>query len=310
MGQYRLSKRNTQRLLSDVLGVELSLGMMPKLGAEMAAALAAPTDEATAFLQEQDSAHADESGWYEGKRAGRNRRAWIWVFATSAVSVFRISFSRGGDVAKEVLGPHFTGFLNTDRWVGYNWHDLGLRQICWSHLTRDIQGFIDRGGTGARIGTSLMAERNKMFGWWRGVREQTLSREVFQKRMEPVRRKVGLLLHEAASRAMGKTRGMASEMLKLEQALWTFIDAEGVEPTNNFAERCIRHAVMYRKTSFGTQSASGSRFVERVLTALTTLNLQKRNVLGFLTQALRAHRSGGVPPSLLPQAPATLALAV
>ena len=83
MGQYRLSKRNTQRLLADVMGVELSLGMKPKPGAEMAAALAAPTDEATAFLREQDSAHADESGWYEGKRAGRTPRAWIWVFATS-----------------------------------------------------------------------------------------------------------------------------------------------------------------------------------------------------------------------------------
>ena len=308
MGQYRLSKRNAQRLFTDVLSVELSLGMLPKLGAEMAEALAAPTAEAEAHVREQDNANADESGWYQGKQNGRHRRAWIWTFATALVVVFRITFSRGGEVAKSVLGD-FTGFLGTDRWGGYNWYDLGLRQICWSHLTRDFQGFIDRGGVGAQLGRQLMAERHKMFRWWHRVRDGTLTSDVFSQRMKPVRRRVARLLREAAVRPKGKTAGMAAEMLKVEPAFWTFIDAEGVEPTNNFAERCIRHAVMYRKTSFGTQSDSGSRFVERTMTALTTLNLQKRNVLDFLTLALRAHRTGTRPPSLLPQPAAQLALA-
>jgi transposase len=301
MGQYRLSKRNAQRLFADVLGVELSLGMLPNLGAEMGEALATPTAEAEAHVRQQESANADESGWYEGKKNGRNRRAWIWTFATSMVVVFRITFSRGGEVARSVLGDDFTGFLGTDRWSGYNWYDLGLRQLCWSHLTRDLQSFIDRGGVGARLGRQLMAERHKMFRWWHRVRDGTLSREVFQRRMGPVRREFVRLLGEAASRAKGKTAGMAREMLKLEEGFWTFVDVETIEPTNNFAERCIRHAVMYRKTSFGTQSDAGSRFVERTLTALTTLNLQKRNVLDFLTLALRAHRAGTVAPSLLPQ---------
>lgn len=127
--------------------------------------------------------------------------------------------------------------------------------------------------------------------------------------MKPVRQNVARLLSEDSSRATGKTAGMAKEMLKLEEAFWTFVEVEGVEPTNNFAERCIRHAVMYRKTSFGTQSAYGSRFVERTMTAITSLNLQKRNVLDFLTQALLAHRTGATPPSLLPQPVATHALA-
>ena len=116
--------------------------MLPKLGAEMGEALAAPAAAAEAYVREQDVANADESGWYEGKKDGRNRRAWIWTFATSFVVVFRIAFSRGSDVAKSVLGEGFTGFLGTDRWSGYNWYDLGLRQICWSHLTRDFQGFM------------------------------------------------------------------------------------------------------------------------------------------------------------------------
>jgi transposase len=310
MVQYRLSKRLTQRLLADVLHIDISLGMLPKLGAETGEALAAPTAEAERHVREQLVTNADETGWYEGKKDGRHRRAWLWTFATTAVVVFRIAFSRGGEVVKDVLGQDFTGFLCTDRWSGYNWFDLGLRQVCWSHLTRDFQGFIDRGGVGGDIGEALMVQRNKMFRWWHRVRDGTLSREVFARRMAPVRREVARLLRDAASRAKGKTQGMAEEMLKVEEAFWTFVDVEGVPPTNNFAERCIRHGVMYRKTSFGTQSAEGSRFVERMLTVLTSLNLQHRNVLDFLADALRAHRTRTTPPSLLPNAQAVARLAI
>jgi transposase len=275
----------------------------------MGEALAAPTAEAEVHVREQFFANADETGWYEGKQNGRHRRAWLWVFATTVVSVFRIAFSRGGEVVKEVLGDDFTGFLCTDRWSGYNWFDLALRQVCWSHLTRDFQGFIDRGGVGGRIGEKLMVQRNKLFRWWHRVRDGTLSRRVFQRRSMSVRREVGRLLRDAVARASGKTAGMAKEMLKVEEAFWTFIDVEGLEPTNNFAERCIRHGVMYRKTSFGTQSQAGSRFVERMLTVITTLNLQRRNALDFLIRALHAHRTGTVGPSLLPQTSQKLALA-
>lgn len=151
VGQYRLSKRNSQRFFADVLGVDLSLGMLPKLSAEMADALAAPAVEAEAHVQEQD-------------------------FATSFVVVFRIAFSRGSEVAMEVLGDRFIGFLGTDRLSGYNRYDLGLRQVCWSHLPRDFQGFIDRGGVGADFGRELMALRHKMFRWWHRVRDGTMER--------------------------------------------------------------------------------------------------------------------------------------
>ena len=301
MGQFRLSKRATQAALRDLTGVKISLGMLPKIGAEIAAALAQPAAEAEAYLREQDVVHADESGWFEGKANGRNRRAWLWLFAAPLVAAFRIAFSRGSDVPKAVLGENFTGFLSTDRWAGYNWYDLGLRQLCWSHLTRDFQGFIDRGGIGGGLGTRLMKQRNRMFRWWHRVGDGRLSRDRFRQRMKSVRKTVRQLLEEAAETAEDKTAGMAREMLVLEEAFWTFVDTDNVEPTNNFAERCVRPGVLYRKTSFGTQSNIGSRFVERAMTAVTTLNLQKRNVLDFLTQALRAHRTGGPVPSLLPQ---------
>ena len=124
-----------------------------------------------------------------------------------------------------------------------------------------------------------------------------------EERMRGVERKVGQLLRKATLRAEKKTAGMARELLQWEKCLWTFVDVPGLEPTNNFGECCIRHAVMYRKTSFGTQSEEGSRFVERIFTATSTLKLQGRDVLAFLADTLAAHRRGLRGPSLLPTAP-------
>ncbi len=308
-GKYRLSKRLIQSALSDVLGVSISLGAVCNRDAETAAALAAPMAEAEAHVRTADQASADESGWSEGKENGRAKRAWLWVVATALVTVFRISPSRGSEVAKSLLGEGFTGFLTTDRWCGYNWYDIHLRQICWSHLTRDFQSFIDRGGEGARIGAQLMTERDRMFHWWHRVRDGTMARADFEKAMPAVERRVGRLLREAVVCAEGRTAGMAAAILKLEPAMWTFVCVEGLEPTNNFGERSIRPAVVYRKTSFGTQSPEGSRFVERVMTVVATLKQQKRNPLEYLTQAIHAHRRGLPAPSLLPRAPAQLAIA-
>lgn len=305
VGKYRLSKRLVKDALSDMLGVDVSVGSVSNLEGEMAQALAPATAEALTYVQAGDKAHADETGWVEGRAEGRARRAWLWVVASALVVVFHISRSRGGKVARALLGEDFAGFLNTDRWGAYEWYDAGLRQLCWSHLTRDFQGFIDRGGTGGRLGKKLMRERHRFFKWYHRVRDGTLPRVQFVQRMRKVERRVGHLLHEAQLRAEKKTAGMAREILLWEKCLWTFVDVPGLEPTNNFGEQCIRHAVMYRKTSFGTQSAEGSRFVERIFTATTSLKLQKRDVLAFLTDTLAAHRRGLKAPSLLPVAHAS-----
>jgi transposase len=303
VGKYRLSKRLVKDALSDMLGVELLVGSVSNLEGEMSRALAPATAEALAYVQAAEAANADETGFVQGREGGRAARAWLWVVATALVVVFHIATSRGGKVARQLLGADHAGFLTTDRWSAYEWVDARLRQLCWAHLTRDFQGFIDRGGRGGRIGRELMRERNRFFKWYHRVRDGTMTREHFEKRMRGVERRVGQLLRKAAPRAEKKTAGMAREILKWEKCLWTFVDVPGLEPTNNFGERCIRHAVMYRKTSFGTQSEEGSRFVERIFTATTTLNPQGRDVLTFLTDTLAAHRRGLCGPSLLPTAP-------
>jgi transposase len=222
------------------------------------------------------------------------------VVASALVVVFKISKSRGSQVIQGLLGKDFVGWLITDRWSAYDWYDAGLRQLCWAHLTRDFQGFIDRGGKGGRIGRKLMAERHRMFKWWHRVRDGTMERREFQRRMRKVERTVGALLRQAQACGEKKTAGMARQILRLEKCLRVFVDVTGVKPTNNYGERTLRQGVIYRKISFGTRSERGSRFIERILTVVTTLQQQKRNPLEFLTAALGAYRRGLPPPSLLP----------
>jgi transposase len=219
------------------------------------------------------------------------------------VTVFQIATSRGSKIAKEMLGEHFAGFLVTDRWSAYTWVDATRRQLCWSHLIRDFQGFVDRGGRGGEIGETLLDQVDKMFTWWHRVRDGTLDRAAFQAEMKPVQAKIIELLHEAEELDEvneKKTLGMAKKILGIEDALFTFVKVEGIEPTNNFGERQVRPGAMWRRTSFGTQSEAGSRFVERMLTTVATLRQQKRSVLEFLTDAYAAHLERRPGPSLLP----------
>ncbi|KFE68568.1 Mobile element protein [Hyalangium minutum] len=253
-------------------------------------------------MRNAEVVHADETGWTQGVKQGRAARAWLWTVASALVVVFQVALSRGRQVIQGLLGKDFVGWLITDRWSGYDWYDPGLRQVCWSHLTRDFQGFIDRAGPGGRIGRDLMAQRNRMFKWWHRVRDGTLERQEFQKRMRKVERRVGALLRQALGCGQKKTAGVARRILRLEKCLWVFVDVPGVEPTNNAGERALRQGVIYRKLSFGTRSERGSRFVERILTVVTTLKQQRRNPLEFLTQALWAYRRGLPAPSLLPTA--------
>jgi transposase len=190
--------------------------------------------------------------------------------------------------------------VGSDRWSGYNWLDPQRRQLCWAHLKRDFQKLVERGGESQRLGEALLVQVEQLFRLWQRVRDGTLNRSDFQTQVEPIRTQVHVLLGEGAELSQDKTRHTCENLLKLEPALWTFVRLEGVEPTNNHAERCLRRAVLWRRRSFGTQSKTGSRFVERVLTTVTSLRQQKRDVLDFLTAACAATIRGDKPPSLLP----------
>jgi transposase len=190
--------------------------------------------------------------------------------------------------------------LVTDRWSGYSWYPTWRRQLCWAHLVRDIEAMIERGGRSQEIGEALRDQARKMFHGWHRVCDGTLAHASFASYMRPVRREGERLLEEGQTCGVPKTEGVCREILKRRQALWTFVRYEGVEPTNNAAERAIRPGVLWRKGSFGTQSPEGSRFVEAMMTVVTTLKQQHRNVLDYLTAACAATWRGDPAPSLLP----------
>jgi transposase len=157
-----------------------------------------------------------------------------------------------------------------------------------------------RGGRSEEIGDALLAQAHQMFAWWHRVREGTLQRATFRSYMSPLRREVERLLAVGSQCGVPKTEGTCREMLKRCEALWTFVQVEGVEPTNNTAERSIRPGVQWRQGSFGTQSEDGSRFVESMMTVVATLKQQQRNVLEYLTAAQEAALRGEAAPSLIP----------
>jgi transposase len=295
-GAYRLSKRTTQHVMNEVFGVPMSVGTIGPLEQATTAAVAAPVEEARTYVRAQEVAHLDETSWRQG-----DKRAWLWVAVTSWVTVFVVRLSRGGHVARELLGEHFAGILVTDRYSAYNWYPVRWRQVCWAHLLRDFEAMRGRGGCSEEIGDALLAQAHQMFTWWHRVRAGTLKRSTFRSYMSPIRREVERLLEAGSRCSVPKTAGTCRDILKRREALWTFVQVEGLEPTNNTAERSIRPGVLWRKGSFGTQSAEGSRFVESMMTVVATLQQQQRNVLEYLTAACAAALRGEAAPSLLPE---------
>jgi len=294
-GAYRLSKRMTQQMMDDVFGVPMSVGTISQLEQVTTAAVAAPVEEARTYVHKEAVAHLDETSWRQG-----GKQAWLWVAVTSWVSVFLVRLSRGGQVARELLGETFAGILVTDRYSAYNWYPVRWRQLCWAPLLRDFEAMRDRGGASAELGAALLAQAHQMFTWWHRVREGTLQRSTFRSSMSPLRREVERLLEAGSRSGVPKTAGTCQDILKRREALWTFVQVAGVEPTNNAAERSIRPGVLWRKGSFGTQSEEGSRFVESMMTVVSTLKQQQRNVLAYLTAACEAALRGETAPSLLP----------
>jgi transposase len=299
-GAYRLSKRTTKEVMADLFGLPLSLGTIPPLEQATARAVAAPVADAQAYVRAQPVAHLDETGWWEGRA-----RAWLWVAVTTWVTVFLVRLSRGAQVAGELLGERFCGILVTDRWSASTWYPTRWRQVCWAHLLRDFEAMIERGGPSQVIGERLREQAQQMFHAWHRVRDGTLTHAQFRVLMRPIRRAVARWLKAGQTCRVAKTEGVCREVLKVYDALWTFVRVEGVEPTNNAAERAIRPGVLWRKGSFGTQSAQGSRFVEAMMTVVATLKQQHRHVLAYLTDACQAAYTGLPAPSLLPCRPET-----
>lgn len=297
-GFYHLGRRQAMQAMRDIFGIRMCLGSVTSCEQITSQALQTPVLEAQSYVKEQHVKHADETSWYEGIS---RKRVWLWVALTEKVTVILIRTSRGADIAKDLLGAAL-GVLVTDRWLGYTWWPLKWRQLCWAHLKRHFQLFAELGGKAERIGLGLLDETKLLFEWWYRVRDGTLARSTFRVYVAPLRKRVKALLREGTVCGQKKVEGMCREILKLEPALWTFVRIAGVSPTNNSAERAIRSSVIWRRICFGTHSAAGSRFVERIMTVVCTLKQQERNIVDYVRRCVEATIQGEHLPSLLPSA--------
>lgn len=296
-GGYRLSKRLVQSLLQDVFGMELSVGAISEAEAVLTAALTPAVDQARQHVRQAPVVFADETGHREKGRAG-----WMWVAIAGLVSVFLARAWRSAAVARELLGSGFAGILVSDRYASYAWIAASRRQVCWSHLLRDFTKISERGGQAGRIGDELLAYAHHMFWFWHRVRDGTLSRDRFACHMWFLQDRMEALLRYGSQCKEARTANTCRQILKLRQALWTFVSTPGVEPTNNLSERTVRHYVIWRKVCYGAQSARGSRYLEQMMTVVGCCKLQNRNLLEFVTQSVRAHWGVGIAPSLVPAA--------
>jgi transposase len=294
-GCHQVSKRGVEEIVETLFEVPVALGTVSNLEQEMSQALATAHARAIEAVQAAPVKHVDETGW---KKHGQ--KCWLWVAATSQVAGFVLHARRGLTGLTMLLGDTIAGIVISDRWSAYRGLPVHRRQLCWAHLQRDFQALVDLGGKAKPFGEELLAFTEDVFYWWSRIRDGTMARSTMQTYINEQRPWLRDLLKRGRASGCAKTAALCGQLFELEPALWTFVRHEGVEPTNNRAERALRKGVLWRKKAFGCVSEGGCRFVERILTVVQTLRQQGRPVWQFLREALQAHRSDQTAPKLLP----------
>ena len=294
--RFRVTRREARDLVIALFGekAEVSEGTIFNLEQRTSEAIKPAYDEALDAIQNAAFVHCDETGWWQG-----NERAWLWAAVTPMLKVFRIDPRRNREAFRKLLFA-FTGFLITDRFSVYRVHDIVKRQLCWAHLLRNFLGLEERGGRARSLGIAGQQIVRDVFREWYRFREGEITRLGLQRKLKPIRKRLDRLLRRHINNPVPAARKIVKDLREYGAALWTFAKVEGVEPTNNAAERAVRKGVLWRKGSFGSHSADGSRFAERMLTVSESLRAQGRSILGFLENTIRGGLTGEQQPSLLP----------
>lgn len=290
----RVSRRATTELARELFGVELSTGTVDAILQRAGEALAAPHTRLEQEIKRSAVVNIDETGW---KTKGQRRT--LWGALTKQTAVFRIAPGRHASEAQTMLGERYPGIVCSDRYGGYDYLDPARRQLCWAHLLRDFTAHSEGMGEQAAFGSAGLAIANELFTAWQQFQHDG-DRANLRRRIKPLQSRLRQEL-EHASRKSARTRyhrQFARNLLKRWPALWTFSHTDGVEPTNNHAERGLRGAVVHRKLSLGSQSERGERTIERLLSASITCRLRRQSYFAYLTQVITAHARGDPIPSL------------
>jgi transposase len=243
---------------------------------------------------DQAAVHVDETGWLT---AGDARA--LWTLTTPGAALFQIAEHCDREQFQALIGP-YPGIVISDRWVGFEHLDPNQRQVCWSHIHRDFRRHAEGLAEQKTFGEQGLELTRRVFGAWRAYQQEHHDRDRLKAEITPIQTELRHLLEDASpkSRRTRWHRQFANNLLKVWPALWTFTTIDGVEPTNNPAERALRSPVIHRKLSLGTQSENGERFAERALSAAATCRLQNRSLSAYLRELLVAHNRGDPFPAL------------
>lgn len=283
---YKIPRRGISDIFKNFFDLDLALGSTCNVASRVADACKPVAEQIKSYIKNALNLNIDETGW-----KNKLDRRYLWTFVADLCVYFVIAASRGSIVLEEVLGPVFHGVIGSDDHSAYNkYHKKGRRQLCWAHLIRKLKGLKDaRSSPDAYIfAKNMLKETGRLFTYWHAYKEADCSLQELYSATNLIRARIKkyCLMFRDSEDAAVRTR--ARRTLKNWPFLFTFLLVEGVEPTNNIAERAFRHAVIWRRICFGSQSDYGERFVERLLSIIGTCKIQNRNPLDFLTEIMEA----------------------
>jgi transposase len=284
------------------------LGSIQNSWEEASEAVAEPCVELERQLPHEPVLNSDETGY---RTSGEKR--WLWALVTPGFVFYKIALSRGAEVLVQLLGAAFAGILCSDRCPTYLKYHPGVGQFCWAHFKRNILGVLEISKTteAERFCRDLLALHARLFRLWHrfragpGARGEPITREQLILKSVPLEKRFFALAFGHLDSSDKYVRNLATALCLHFERFFTFLDKEGVEPTNNAAERALRCAVQWRKISFGSRSPQGELAVARLLTVARTCRMQNRSSLGYLSHAIRSHRKAQSAPSLLKKEPTT-----
>jgi transposase len=295
-GLHRVTRRGCQEIAKTIFGIDICLGSVCKLHQEVSESLASAHNQAREALPGQPALNIDETGW---KTQGKGR--WLWVFVTPVIAFFHVASSRGSKVLKEILGDEYQGVLCSDMYSAYKKFHNGVRQFCWAHIIRAIKGIKHscRSPDAVSFSKWMLSETGRMFALWHAFKRGDLDRQTLVLKSVPVRARMHRCLQHYEHSSDYDVSKACKSLLKHWHGLFTFLEYEGVEPTNNSAERGGRPAVQWRKICFGNQSDDGELLTARLLTAERSCILQGRNPFQYLLESVVAYRRGLPGPALI-----------
>jgi IS1 family transposase len=281
--RYRMSRPKIQEFLQDWVGVELSIGTLDRCIREAGIACVPVVEDLLKQLQAAEVIHIDETPWYE-----KGKFCWLWVAITSTIAVYHIG-SRKKEELLHLISDAFIGWLVTDGYGAYSTHEK--RQHCLAHLIRKAIALTEVVDKEAReLGQWLLEELRELI--------QTLALGDEDNNHDPVPGRLYRVCLLARAAEHPKLKALAKEILRDWEAVVAFFYHPGLPPTNNEAERALRHAVIARRISYGTRTSEGSLAYSSLLSVIETCRLRKVDPWTYIAQVIAQGRKGIWPPPI------------